>query len=208
MVLPWLGWHLAWWLRSTAGESGATAIAAAILVAVLAAILVTQPKNRPIAVTCVLTGFFFSMIETTLTPHVAPGPVRFDLESGSRYSVLPIFLLWAAVIVGVDSLIQRRRGGHTQRQRGAHRAHATRRVPTTSLRPALALAVAVAALAAVLSASWVADFRNPGFRSTANWNWGQIAARWERDCRYSPSGEITVKAGATWQTLPCANIRE
>ncbi|HTV99006.1 MAG TPA: hypothetical protein VMF87_01795, partial [Streptosporangiaceae bacterium] len=125
----------------------------------------------------------------TLTPHVAAYPVSFDLESGSRYSVLPIFLLQSAVILGVDHAIRRPDGRPRWRQ--------------LSVRPALA----VATLVAVLAASWVADFRNPGFRSNSNWNWGQIAATWERDCRYSKTGEITVQAGAIYQTLPCDRIR-
>jgi hypothetical protein len=189
-VLPSLGWHVAWWLQSFAGKNGATAIVAVTVAVILGAILVAQPRNRPFVVTCVLTGFVFSVFETTLTPHVATYPVAFDLESGSRYSVLPIFLLVAAVVAGVDSYVMRRR-------EDAHRRHGT------SLRPA----IAVSALFAVLAVSWVADFRNPGFRSDANWNWGQIAARWEHACQLSQSGEITVKAGATFQTLPCARIR-
>jgi hypothetical protein len=189
-VLPWLGWHVAWWLQSLAGKNGATAIVAVILLVVLGAILVTQPRNRPFVVTCVLIGFIFSIFETTLTPHVVTYPVvAFDLESGSRYSVLPIFLLWAAVIAGVDYYVRRRREG-VVRGRG------------TELRPT----VAVAVLVAVLAVSWVADFRNPGFRSDANWNWGQIAAKWENACEHSKTGKITVKAGAILQTLPCDRI--
>jgi hypothetical protein len=188
-VLPALGWHVAWRLQAVAGKNGATAIVAVILAVILGAILVTQPRNRPFVVTCVLTGFFFSIFETTLTPHVATYPVAFTLESGSRYSVLPIFLLVAAVVAGVDYYVLR------QREDG-------RRLPETSLRPT----IAVTALVAVLALSWVVDFRNPGFRSYANWNWGQIAAKWENACVHSKSGEITVKAGAIFQTLPCARI--
>jgi len=188
-VLPSLGWHLAWWLQSLAGKNGATAIVAVVLAVVLGAILVTQPGNRLFVVVALLLGFAFSVFDTTLTPHVAAYPVSFDLESGSRYSVLPIFLLQSAVILGVDHAIRRPDGMPRWRQ--------------LSVRPALA----VAALVAVLAASWVADFRNPGFRSNSNWNWGQIAATWERDCRYSKTGEITVQAGAIYQTLPCDRIR-
>jgi len=187
-VLPSLGWHVAWWLQSLAGKDGATAIVAVILVVVLGAILVTQSRNRPFAVTCVVTGFVFSMFETTLTPHVVTySVVTFDLESGSRYSVLPIFLLWAAVIAGVDYYVMRWR-------EGVHRGRGL------GLRPT------VAVLVTVLATSWVADFRNPGFRSDANWNWGQIAASWEHACEHSKSGKITVKAGASFQTLPCDRI--
>jgi hypothetical protein len=188
-VLPSLGWHLAWWLQSLAGKNGATAIVAVILAVILGAVFVTQPRNRLFVVVAVLLGFAFSVFDTTLTPHVATYPVSFDLESGSRYSVLPIFLLQAAVIVGVDCVIRRPGGIPRWRQ--------------MSVRSALA----VTALVAVLAASWVADFRNPGFRSNSNWNWGQIAAKWERDCEYSKTGEITVKAGAIYQTLPCDRMR-
>jgi hypothetical protein len=187
-VLPSLGWHVAWWLQSLAGKNGATAIVAVVLAATVGAILVAQPSNRPFAVTCVLIGFVFSVFETTLTPHVATYPiVAFDLESGSRYSVLPIFLFVSAVIVGVDTYVAR------QRRPGS----------SPSLRPALA----VSALFAVLAFSWVADFRNPGFRSDANWNWGPITAKWEHACQLSATGEITVKAGASFQALPCARMR-
>jgi hypothetical protein len=187
-VLPSLGWHVAWWLQSLAGKNGATAIVAVVLAVTVGAILVAQPSNRPFVVTCVLIGFVFSVFETTLTPHVATYPiVAFDLESGSRYSVLPIFLFVSAVIVGVDSYVARHR----------------RPGSSPSLRPALA----VLALFAVLAFSWVADFRNPGFRSDANWNWGPITAKWEHACQLSASGEITVKAGASFQTLPCARMR-
>jgi hypothetical protein len=196
-VLPSLGWHVAWWLQSLAGKNGATAIVAVILVATLGAILVAQPGNRPFVLTCVLAGFVFSVFETTLTPNVATYPVvAFNLESGSRYSVLPIFLLVAAVVVGVDTYVAR------DRQRG-WQGRRRRRGRSPSLRPALA----VSALFAVLAFSWVADFRNPGFRSDANWNWGQVAASWERACQLSTSGEITVKAGESLQTLPCARMR-
>jgi hypothetical protein len=189
-VLPALGWHVAWWLESFAGKNGATAIVAVILAVVLGAILVTQPGNRPFVVTCVLTGFVFSIFETTLTAHVTTDPVAFSIEPGSRYSLLPIFLFISAVIAGVDCYVIRWREGALPRR------------PGMGLRPTAAVSV----LIIVLATSWVADFRNPGFRSHANWNWGQIAARWEKACVHSQSGEITVKAGATRQTLPCARM--
>jgi hypothetical protein len=189
-VLAALGWHVAWWLRSLAGKDGATVIVAVLLIVVLGAILMTQPRNRLFVVACVLTGFVFSMFETTLTPHVVTYPVvAFDLESGSRYSVLPIFLIWAAVIVGVDRYVLRRR-------------ESVHRPGGMALRPM----VTVAVLVMVLATSWVADFRNPGFRSDANWDWGQIAASWVRACEHSKTGKITVKAGASFQTLPCDRI--
>jgi hypothetical protein len=168
---------------------------AVILAAVIGAILVAQPGNRPFVVTAVLTGFAFSVVSTTLTPHVATYPVVTpSLESGSRYSVLPIFLFEAVAMVGVDYLIRQRDGG---RQDGVRRWRW----------PGLEPAIAVAALVAVLAASWVADFRYASFRSRASWNWAPIAARWQHDCEGSASGEIVVKAGALRQALPCDRIR-
>ena len=200
-VLPSLGWHLAWRLESVAGKNGATVIVAVILVAVIGAILAAQPGSRPFVVTAVLTGFAFSVVSTTLTPNVATYPlVTPSLESGSRYSVLPIFLFEAVAIVGVDYLLRQRDGGRPQdgSSKGAGRRWRW---------PAPVPAIAVAALVAVLAAGWVADFRYASFRSRASWNWGPIAASWQRDCARSASGEIVVKAGATWQTLPCDRIR-
>jgi hypothetical protein len=195
-VLPSLGWHLAWRLESLAGKNGATVIVAVILTAVIGAILVAQPGSRPFVVTAVLTGFVFSVVSTTLTPNVATYPlVTPSLESGSRYSVLPIFLFEAVAIVGADYLIRRRDGGRPRA--GARRWRW----------PGPGPAIAVAALVAVLAASWVADFRYASFRSRASWNWAPIAARWEHDCEGSASGEILVKAGVLWQTLPCDRIR-
>jgi hypothetical protein len=190
IVLPALGWHLAWRLQALAGKNGATAIVAVILVAIVGAIFVTQRGNRPFVVTAVLTGFVFCVVSTTLTPNVATYPVVTpSLESGSRYSVLPIFLIEAVAIVGVDYLMRRPGGMH--------------RRPETSQWTAIAASV----LVVVLASGWVADFRYASFRSRASWNWGPIAATWQRDCEHSSSGEITVKAGATHQSLPCDRIR-
>lgn len=189
-VLPALGWHLAWRLAAFAGRNGATVMVAVILTAIIGAIFVTQRGNRPFVVVAVLTGVLFSVFSTTLNPHVATYPVvTISLESGSRYSVLPIFLFEAVAITGVDHLV--RRAG------GAHRRQGTRLQP----------AIAVCALVVALAAGWVADFRYASFRSRASWNWAPIAAHWQRDCEHSTSGEITVKAGAFFQTLPCDRIR-
>jgi hypothetical protein len=189
IVLPSFGWHLAWRLQSFAGRSGATVIVAVILTVIIGSIFVTQPRNRPFVVTAVLTGFVFTVFSTTLTPLVAMAPVTTDLESGSRYSLLPIFLFESVAVIGVDYLIRQRDAGH--RRRG------------TSLRPAIAVTV----LVAVLGAGWVADFRYNGLRNDAAWKWGPIAAKWQHDCAHSRSGEITEKAGAIFQTLPCDRMR-
>jgi hypothetical protein len=189
VVLPSFGWHLAWRLQSFAGKNGATVIVAVMLAVVIVPVFMAQPRNRPFVVTAVLTGFVFSVVSTTLTPHVALVPVAPDLESGSRYSVLPIFLFEAVAVMGVDNLMRQRRGVHCRH--------------SVSLRPVMA----VAALVAVLGASWVADFRYASVRSTASWNWAPIAARWQHDCEHSTSGEIVEKTSAYLETLPCQRMR-
>jgi hypothetical protein len=184
-LLPVFGWHLAWRLQSLAGRNGATVIMALILAVIIGVILATQPRNRLFVVAAVLTGFLFSLVQTTLNPHVAAIPVTLSAEAGSRYSVLPIFLLEAAVIVGVDYIVRRRAGARGRR--------------ALSVRPALA----VVALIGVLGASWVADFRYAGYRSDASRDWQPIAAQWQRECGRSQSGEITVRLAGTNYNLPC-----
>jgi hypothetical protein len=190
VVLPSLGWHLAWRLQSLAGRNGATVIVAVILTVMVGAILLTQARNRPFVVTAVLAGFAFSVFGTTLTAHLATAAVLPNDEPGSRYTALPIFLIECVAVVGVDYVLRQRGGAH--------------RRPAVSVRPVMA----VAALVVVLAASWVADFRYAGLRSQASWNWGPIAASWERGCQLSRSGEITeVVPGPLRYTFPCDRIR-
>jgi hypothetical protein len=194
VVLPSLGWHLAWRLQSLAGRNGATVIVAVILTVMVGAILLAQPRNRLFVVTAVLAGFAFSVFGTTLTAHIATAAVFPDNESGARYTALPIFLIECVAVVGVDYVL---------RQRGGARGGAHRR-PGIALRPAMA----VSALLVVLAASWVFDFRYAGIRSDASWDWGPIAANWERACQLSPSGEINeVLPGPIDYTFRCDRIR-
>lgn len=191
VVLPAPGWHLAWWLQSFAGKNGATAIVAVLLVAAVGAILVTQPSNRPFVVTALLTSFVICLFDTTVNGYVAIVPLwTFGHEPGSRYSVLPIFTIWAVLIVGVDYLVQRRGGFR-------------RRPVKESLLPA----IAAFALVAVLGGSWVADFRDAAFRSYGNLNWAPVVAKWQYDCAHSRSGTISEKFRNVPQTLPCTHIR-
>jgi hypothetical protein len=193
VLLPAFGWHLAWRLQSLAGRNGATVITAALLALIVGAIFVTQRGNRPFVVTAVLTGFLFPVFSTILTPNVASYPVVLpDLESGSRYTVLPIFLFESVAVVGVDYLM---------RQRDA------RRLWRGGPGLLAAVAVAAAALVVVLAASWVADFRYATFRSEKNWNWAPIAATWLHDCELSRSGSVVEKTAILHWTLPCDHLR-
>jgi hypothetical protein len=189
VVLPSLGWHLSWWLRSFAGANGATAIAAVVLAVVFGVILVSQVRARAFVVTALVIGFVVVVVGITLNGHLVTAPLLPDGQFGNRYTVLPIFLIEAAVIVGVDYALRRRGRGH--------------RRPGAGPKPAMALM----ALVAVLAATWAVDFRYAGWRSRASWTWAPIAAKWEHDCAHSQTGEIVEKIDVAYQTLPCRNIR-
>jgi len=188
VLLPSLGWHLSWWLRSVAGINGATVIAAVMLAAIFGIILLTQVRARAFVVTALVVGFIAAVVGITINGHLVTQPLLRDSEPGNRYTVLPIFLIVTAVIVGVDHALRERTRGH-------HRTGAV-------LRPALA----VTALVAILAATWVVDFRYAGMRSERSWAWGPIAAKWTHDCALSQSGEIVEKTGAVYETLVCRNI--
>ena len=141
VVLRAIGWHLSWRLESLTGRDWATAIVAVALVAVFGVIMATQPGARPFVVVALLTGFVFSMVSTILTPWVTVSPVTIQRESGARYTALPIFLIEAAVIVGVDYALRKRRGVREQRgvgERGVRERNEPRRwYARTGLQPAL-----------------------------------------------------------------------
>jgi hypothetical protein len=194
VLLPSLGWHFSWWLRSFAGMNGATLIAAAVLAIVLGAILATQAPARVFVVAALLTGFLIAVVGITVNGHLVTEPQLLTRQPGSRYTDLPIFLIEAAVIVGADCALWRR----GTRSTGGHRR------PAAGLKPAMT----ATALVAVLAVTWAVDFRYAGFRSGSGWTWAPIAAKWEHDCAISSSGEIAEKTGAIVQTLPCDHIRE
>ena len=190
VLLPSFGWHMSWWLRSFAGINGATVLVTAVLAVIFGVILATQVRARAFVVTALVTGFISAVGGITLNGQLATAPLLPAEQPGSRYTVLPLFLIVSAVIVGADCALRRRAPGH--RRAG------------TGLKPA----VAVTALVAVLAATWAVDFRDAGWRSGWSWTWAPIAAKWEHDCAHSRTGEIVEKAGASYQTLPCRNITQ
>jgi hypothetical protein len=194
VLLPSLGWHLSWWLRSFAGVNGATAIAAVVLAIIFGAILATQVRARVFVAAALVIGFIVVLVGITVNGHLVTAPQLSDQQPGNRYTVLPVFLIEAAVIVGADCALRRRSSGH--------------RRPGTGLKPVLKPAMAVTALVAVLAATWAVDFRYAGWRSGSSWTWAPIAAKWEHDCAHSRTGTIVEKTGAIYQTLPCRNIRQ
>jgi len=205
VVLPAFGWHMVWWLRSLAGLNGATALVGVVLAAIFAVILVTQAGARPFVVTALVTGFIFPVVGITVTAHLARATMFPAEQPGSRYTVLPIYLFVSAVIVAVDHALRRRAALAPQAVQAAQPEPGPGPGPARgagSVRPA----VAVTALVAVLAFSWVVDFQYVGWRSNWGWTWAPIAAKWQHDCAVSATGQITEKAGAILQTLPCDRI--
>ena len=107
---------------------------------------------------------------------------------GTRYTVMAYFLIVSALIVGADHALRSR--AHDRRRRGA----------------GLKSVTAVTALVVFLAATWAVDFRYTGLRTTTAWSWAPIAAKWERDCAHSRTGEINETIYYRPWTFPCRNI--
>ena len=181
---PSLGWHTSWWLRSLAGANGATAIAAVVLAVSFGLILLTQPGARLFVVTAVAAGFIFTVVSVSLNRAPAIDPMLPARAGGTRYTIMADFLIVSALIVGTDHALR-------------SRAHDRRRQ-----RAGLKSVTAVTALVVFLAATWAVDFRYTGLRTTTAWSWAPIAARWERDCAHSRTGQITETVYKRPWTLP------
>ena len=218
VVLRAIGWHLSWWLESLTGRDWATAIVAVALAAVFGVIMATQPRTRPFVVVALLTGFVFAMVSTILTPWVTVWPVTIQRESGARYTALPIFLIEAAVIVGVDHALRKRRGVREQRgvgERGVRKRG--RWYARTELRPALGPTLAVTALVVILVTSWAVDFRYQGIRTVPQGGrWALHVQQLRTGCQNSPSGEFrlhgppdgSIETGSPEvEYIPCARMK-
>jgi hypothetical protein len=197
VVLRWIGWHLSWRLESLTTTDWATLIAGVALAAVLGVLIATQPGARPFTVVALLTGLVFIMFSIYLDPWDAVFPVTPKNEVAARYTALPILLIEAALIIGLDHALRGRRDPGQQRAIGQWH-------PVMALRPALA----AVALAAFLAGNWVADFRYNGIRSgAAAHQWAPVAADWKRECKVSRTGEITVSMAGHKYTIPCDRLR-
>ena len=188
VLLPSLGWHTSWWLRSFAGANGATAIAAVVLAVSFGLILVTQPGARLFVVTAVAVGFIFTVISVSINRGPATNSMLPTHVLGTRYTIMADFLIVSALIVGADHALRSR--AHDRRRRGA----------------GLKSVTAVTVLVVFLAATWAVDFRYTALRTTTAWSWAPIAAKWERDCAHSRTGEITETIYTKPWTLPCRNI--
>jgi hypothetical protein len=117
VLLPSLGWHTSWWLRSFAGANGAAAIAAVVLAVSFGLILVTQPGARLFVVTAVAVGFIFTVISVSINRGPALNPMLPTQVLGTRYTIMADFLIVSALIVGADHALRSR--AHDRRRQGA-----------------------------------------------------------------------------------------
>ena len=211
VVLPALGWHLSWWLQTLAGRDGATAIVGVALLIVFLAILAAQPQSRLLVLTLLAFSFFVTVVSETLNPYPSTSPpVTQGLEGGARYTALPIFLIQAAVIVGVDRALAY--WGQRRSLAGQHPGEAVGRgtlVPRSVLTsPAGVLALLVLA---VIVVSWIPDYRylasNRFAYTTAPWS--TVVPKYQKACESSPTGEILVRgmrAIPTPMEIPCSGF--
>src|SRR6266550_3441083 len=86
VLLPSLGWHTSWWLRSVAGANGATAIAAVVLAVSFGLILVTQPEARLFVVTALAVGFIFTVVSISINRAPAITRMLPTQVLGTRYT--------------------------------------------------------------------------------------------------------------------------
>ena len=195
VALRAFGWRVSVRLVEIAGLNGATIIACAILVAVFGLVLVTG--SRPVRVfvaVALITGFAQTIFAATVVRYVSAQHYYYNFEDGSRYSVMPIMAMTAALVVAVDACLRRQAiaGGGD-------------RIPLVRQSP-WAL-TAVAALACVLALGWLSDYRYVTQRTSWGY-WKPVAERMLTACEHSTSGEITTWTwGQRTITIPCSRLR-
>jgi hypothetical protein len=200
VVLPSLGWHMSWWLQRLAGRDGATVIVAVILAVFFLAITVAVPRSRLLVAVTLLFGFLFAVTAATLQGYLSgAGNVTPVVEGGARYTVLPIFLIEAAIIIAADCAINK--------PSAISKPSVISKQGAVGWRTVAAAAVVVA----VFAVSWIPDFRYQDFNRIGYSTppWGLVVAKWRHDCTLSPTGIIIEKAMdgmPALQPLPCSHL--
>lgn len=217
VVLRAFGWHLSVWLKSVAGYNGATVIMGALLAAVIGWVLVNGgPRARLFTALALLTGFAQTVFEATVSQYVNYQQPTPSFMAAARYSTLPVLLLAAVAIAGVDAYVRRRppAGNATEAFWTADPAR-----PATAWHPQEATAVAAlgrrdtrplaatAVLVGVLAAGWVTDFSYVTQRAHDGY-WLPYAQSLVTACDDHPAGKVILD---TWGghpfKVPCARIR-
>jgi hypothetical protein len=200
VILRVPGWRVSRGLEHAVGINWATAIVAVILAALLGWACARLGRQfRVFTAVALLTGLAENLTAGTINssamvPHPSFGP-----ETASRYSVLPILLIQAALIVAVDVLVRQRTVAPSAGVAGPAGAHAGGQRRDWRVR------AVVAVLVAGLAVGWVSDFRYVTIRSLPSWY--PTAAHWVAECK-AGAVTLTVPGERGVPTpVPCANIR-
>ena len=195
VVLRALGWKLSLHLIQIAGYNGATVIVGAVLAAGITwAMVVGGPPVRFFAVVALLTGFVETALSATITAYVNGQVPTWSFLPAARYSTVPVVLIDAILIVGVDAYLRRHGPVRLPRAR-APRA----RFWSRSL-------VALTVLACLLGFGWLTDFRYASQRTYEGY-WRVEAQQWLHECGRSQTGEISVQAWYSKATIECSRLR-
>jgi hypothetical protein len=217
VVLRVFGWHVSWDLVRAVGTPWSTVLFGLVLAALLGlAWMAGGRRTRAFVILAVVFGFVFTVFAATITSYIAgqtpfESPVSF--EPASRYSALPLVLLYAALIAGVDSFADRHGGFRkaiTVVLHGVFPALRRERFSTVLRGPRsrpVAVVLVAAALVGLLSIGWVTDYSYPTQR-TSNGPWLPIAVKWLDHCRHHETIKLPEWAGnGTLKYIPVSCSR-
>jgi hypothetical protein len=172
LVTAVAGRHFADVLAAQAGPAAGALIPAAVAAAVAGWALVTGgPRVRLFTATALGLGLALVLVAAIARGWGDPGLDRTSVR-GDRYAATPILLIYSLTAVTVDGYLRR----------AADRGLRVRQM------------IAVASLAVLLGAGWVADFSYPTSRS-ADPPWSQLVAGFRHRCAQQASP-------TAWQHLP------
>ena len=194
VALRAFGWRVSVRLVGITGLNGAALIVCAILVAVFGLVLVTGSRQvRVFVAVALIMGFVQTVFAATLVRYVTGQHYSYNFEDGSRYSVMPIMAMTAAVVVAVGASLRRQVIAG-----GGDRIRLARQSPW-------ALAAA-AGVVCVLALGWLSDYRYVTQRTSWGY-WRPVAERMLTACEDSTTGEITTWTWGGTITIPCSRLR-
>lgn len=150
---------------------------------------------RVFVAVALITGFVQTVFAATVVRYVSGQHYSYNFEDGSRYSVMPVMAMTAAVVVAVDACLRRHAIAG-----GGDRIPLVRRSPG-------ALTAVITALACVLALGWLSDYRYVTQRTSWG-HWKPVAEGMLTACKDSTTGEITTWTwGHSTITIPCSRLR-
>jgi hypothetical protein len=228
VVLRALGWKVSLHLEEVAGYNGATVIVGVILAAGIGWAMVAGGRRvRFFAVTALIIGFVQTIVTATITSYVNLQVPTWSFLPAARYSTIPIVLIDAIAILGVDAYLRRRPGqsqaadsqaadsqaadsqaqsqGQARDPRQAlHRSRAQHRSPRRARSRAI---LAVGTLVCLLAVGWVTDYRYATERISGGY-WRPVALHWLHECARSTTGQIHIPAwDSTTVSVECSRLR-